>query len=76
VYAIESLGHHELPDELSRADEATVAEVLRRAAALVGFPEAEVRAVSSVIGGSCIACTDYVAYVEGIAVLVAKPALY
>jgi hypothetical protein len=75
-YAIESLGHHELPAELASAGEAEVADVLRRAADFMGFAGAEIRPVASVLGGSCVACTDYVAFMDGVAVLVAKPALY
>jgi len=73
VYTIESLGHHDLPDELSRAPDATVESVLRRAAAFIGFHEVEITRVASVIGGSCIASVDVVASFRGTNLLVAKP---
>ena len=75
VFTIESLGHHDLPDDLSRATLANVEDVLRRAAAHLGFDEVEIKHVASVIGGSCIASTDVVASVRGTTILVAKPLL-
>jgi hypothetical protein len=76
MYAIESPGHLELPEELTRARDEDVENTLRRAAAFLGWEDVEIARVASVIGGSCIACTDVVAYVHGTALLVAKPELY
>lgn len=75
-YTIESLGHHDLPRELSVASEADVEDVLRRAAAFLGREEVTVERVTSVLGGSCIVCTNVVLYVSGTPFLVAKPLLY
>jgi len=74
-YVIESLGHHPLPRELTVAAEANVDDVLRRAARFIGLAEVTIERVSSVIPGSCIACTDVVAYVQRTPMLVARVAL-
>ncbi len=73
MYLIESLGHHDLPDELARASEANVEDVLRRAAAHLGFRDVAIERVASVLGGSCIASIDVVASVQGTRILVARP---
>ena len=77
-FVIRSLGHHELPPELSRANEEDVEDVLLRAAEVLGHARSDVtiERVSSVIGGSCIACTDVVAYVGGTRRLMASPSFY
>ena len=78
TYAIEALGHHDLPPNLSTASDGDVEAVLRRAAMFIGrlASEIEVARVASVMPGSCIACTDFVAYVEGVPMLVARPQLF
>lgn len=76
MYSVASLGNHTLPDELRLATEENVEDVLRRAAAHLGRDRIDIARVSSVIGGSCIACIDVVAYVDGTPLLVARPALY
>lgn len=76
TYCIESLGHYELPDELTQAPVSDVEDVLRRAALHMGWPEVDIQWVASVIPGSCMACTDAVAYTKGVALLVARPLLY
>jgi hypothetical protein len=76
MYSVSSLGNLELPDALCRASEADVEDVLRRAAAHLGRDKIDIARVSSVIGGSCIACIDVVAYVDGTPLLVARPSLY
>ncbi|AKV02386.1 hypothetical protein AKJ09_09049 [Labilithrix luteola] len=53
-----------------------VEDVLRRAALHMGWPEVDIQWVASVIPGSCMACTDAVAYTRGVALLVARPLLY
>ena len=77
-FAIVSLGHHELPDDVAYADDGDVENVLLRAAAFLGYcaGDVAVERVSSVLAGSCIACTDVVASVRGTRMLVASPALY
>jgi hypothetical protein len=74
MYTISTLGNVDLPDELSTATDADVEAVVRRAAAHLGFEADEVGRVSSVLGGSCIACVDVVAYAAGTALVVARPA--
>lgn len=76
MYAVSSLGNQDLPDELCRATEDEVEDVLRRAPAYLGRDRIDIARVSSVIGGSCIACVDVVAYVDGTPLLVARPSLY
>jgi hypothetical protein len=76
MYSIATLGNIALPQELSTATEENVEDVLRRAAAHLGRETVQIERVSSVLGGSCIACIDVVAYVDGTALLVARPALY
>ena len=73
MYTISALGHVDLPDELSTATDAEVEATLRRAAHHLGFEVDEICRVSSVLGGSCIACVDVVAYTAGTALLVARP---
>jgi hypothetical protein len=77
-FAITSLGNHVLPDDLASATDADVESVLLRAAAFLGYPTEAVtiERVASVIGGSCMPCTDCVASVGGTRMLVATPALY
>jgi hypothetical protein len=75
-YRIDAAGHHELPEELTRASDADVEDVLRRAAASLGLGEVTIERVTSVLGGSCVVCTDVVAYASGVAMLVARPLLY
>jgi hypothetical protein len=75
-YRIDTAGHHELPAELTRASDAEVEDVLRRAAAFLGLGEVTIERVTNVLGGSCIVCTDVVAYCSGVAMLVARPLLY
>lgn len=76
MYMITAIGNLPLPDELSSATDADVEDVLRRGAAHLGRDGIDIQRVSSVIGGSCIACVDVVAYEGGTALLVARPALY
>lgn len=76
AYVVESLGHHDLPDELSEADEHDVEAVLREAAAFLGRPSVTIERVASVIPGSCIASVDVVASVGGTPILVARPSPY
>gem|GEM_PF-4200190 len=75
-YDIGSPGHHALPRELEEASEGDVEDVLRRGAAMLGYADVTVERVTSVLGGSCIVCTDVVAYVDGVPLLVARPRLY
>ena len=75
-FAIVAAGHFDLPRELEMAEEADVDDVLRRAAAFLGYPDVTIERVSSVIAGSCIACTDIIASVSGMRLLVASPALF
>ena len=74
-YTIESLGHHELPEELSLCSAEDVEDVLRRAAAFLGWHDVAIERVWSVVPGSCIACEDVVASAGGVPMLVARPAL-
>ncbi len=74
MYTITALGNFDLPRELSTATDADVEAVLSRAANHVGFEVDEIRRVSSVLGGSCIACVDVVAYAGGTAIVVAREA--
>ena len=74
MYTITALGNFDLPRELSTATDADVEAVLRRAANHVGFEVDEIRRASSVLGGSCIACVDVVAYAGGTAIVVAREA--
>jgi hypothetical protein len=76
MYSVSSFGHLTLPDDLCSATEGNVEDVLRRAAAYLGRDTVDIARVSSVIGGSCIACVDVVAYVGGTPLLVARPSLY
>ncbi len=76
MYTITAPGNLPLPDDLCEAEEAEVEAVLRRAAAHLGHESVEIHRVSSVIGGSCMACIDVVAYDGGTPLLVARPALY
>lgn len=76
VYAITAPGNLPLPDDLAEAEEADVERVLRRAAAHLGYDAVEIHRVSSVIGGSCIACIDVIATHGGTPLLVARPSLY
>lgn len=73
-YRIDSLGGDLLPDALAFASEADVEDALRRAAAHLGRNAVEVRRVTTTIG--CIVSTDVIAYVDGVALLVARPELY
>ena len=77
-FSISSLGHHDLPDEVSSADDPDVDEALLRAAAHLGYAAAEVsiERVASVLPGSCIACTEVIASVGGTRMLIASPSLY
>ncbi len=77
-FSIASLGHHDLPQEVSSADDPDVEGTLLRAAAHLGFAAADVliERVASVLPGSCIACTDVVASVGGTRMLIASPSLY
>jgi hypothetical protein len=77
-FAITSLGHHALPDDVIFATDADVESVLLRAAAFLGYPahEVAVERVASVVPGSCIACTEVIASVGGTRMLIATPALY
>lgn len=75
-YRIDTAGNRELPDDLASASDANVEDVLHRAAAFLGFEEITVERVTSVLGGSCIICTDVVAYASGVPMLVARPLLY
>lgn len=75
-YRIDSAGHRELPADLTQASDADVEDILHRAAAFLGFEEVTVERVTSVLGGSCIVCTDVVAYAGGVPMLVARPRLY
>jgi hypothetical protein len=77
-FAIASLGHRTLPDELASAADADVENVLLRAAVFLGYDADDVviERVASVIPRSCVACTDVVASVRGTCMLVASPALY
>ena len=72
-FVIRSLGHHDLPPELSEASDDDVEDVLRRAAAFLGRPHVDVERVASVIG--CMPVIDVVASVEGVPILVAQPAM-
>lgn len=77
-YRIEGSGAHgsqDLPAELSGASEADVEAVLAQAAAFLGFEDVVIQKVTSVLGGSCIVCTDVVAYASGVPVLIARPSL-
>jgi hypothetical protein len=77
AYTLESLGHHDLPSELAEADEEDVDDVLRRAVRFIaGRDDATIARVSSVIPGSCIACTDVVAYLGATPIVVARASLY
>lgn len=76
MYTISAPGNLPLPDDLCEATEADVEAVLRRAAAHLGHDSVEIQRVSSVIGGSCVACIDVLACVGGTALLVARPSLY
>jgi hypothetical protein len=76
MYTITVVGNVPLPAGLATATDVDVEDVLRRAATHLGRDGVEIRRVSSVLGGSCIACVDVVAYVGGTALLVARPALY
>lgn len=76
MYTITVVGNVRLPADLETATDADVEDVLRRAATHLGRDGVEIQRVSSVLGGSCIACVDVVAYVGGTALLVARPALY
>lgn len=75
-YWIESLGRHPLPEDLCEADESNVEDIVRRAAAFIGRPDVHVERVTSVLGGSCIVCTDVVASEQGVPLIVARPAMY
>lgn len=75
-YRIDPAGHRELPADLSEASDAEVEDTLLRAAAFLGFEEVTVERVTSVFCGSCIICTDVVAYASGMPMLVARPLLY
>ena len=75
-YRIDPAGNKELPDELARASNEDVEDVIRRAAEFLGFEEVTVERVTSVLGGSCIICTDVVAYAGGVPMIVARPLLY
>lgn len=76
MYVIESLGRHPLPDDLCRASDANVDAILRSAAEHLGWNDVVIERVTSVLGGSCIVCTDVVAYFRGEPLLVARPELY
>lgn len=76
MYTITVVGNVALPRDLETATDDDVEDVLRSAATHLGRDGVEIRRVSSVLGGSCIACVDVVAYVGGTALLVARPALY
>ncbi len=76
MYTITVVGNVPLPRDLASATDDNVEDVLRSAATHLGRDGVEIRRVSSVLGGSCIACVDVVAYVGGTALLVARPALY
>ncbi|MDB4938515.1 MAG: hypothetical protein JWP87_5487 [Labilithrix sp.] len=76
MYTITALGNLPLPDDLAEATDENVDAILRRAAAHLGRETVQIERVSSILGGSCIACTDVVAYVEGTPLLVARPRLY
>ncbi len=75
-FRIDAMGNCKLPDDLSRASDANVEDVVRRAAAFLGFETVTVTRVASVLGGSCIASTDVVAYASGVPMVVATPRLY
>jgi hypothetical protein len=76
MYTISAPGNLPLPDHLCEATEANVEDTLRRAAAHLGHEDVTIQRVSSVIGGSCMACVDVVAYDGGTPLLVARPSLY
>jgi hypothetical protein len=75
-YRIDTAGNTELPADLAQATEAEVEDVIRRAAVFLGLGDVTVERVTSVLGGSCIVCTDVVAYASGMPMLVARPRLY
>jgi hypothetical protein len=75
-YRIVAAGRRELPVHLASASDAEVEDVLQRAAAFLGAEEVTVERVTSVLAGSCIICTDVVAYSSGLPLLVAQPLLY
>jgi hypothetical protein len=76
MYTITVVGNVPLPRDLATATDDNVEDILRSAATHLGRDGVEIRRVSSILGGSCIACVDVVAYVGGTALLVARPALY
>ncbi len=77
-FSISCFGHRDLPAEIAFAVDGEVETVLLRAAAFLGYAADDVviERVSSVLGGTCVACTNVIASVGGTRVLIATPALY
>lgn len=76
TYWISSLANDDLPSDLAEATEQDVEHVVKRAAAFIGCDDVVVERVTSVLGGSCVVCTDVVASVRGVPVIVARPAAF
>jgi hypothetical protein len=76
MYTVESLGRGALPDDLRQATTDDVEAVLHRAAMVLGVGQVSVERVTSVLPGTCMPCTDIVAYAEGLPVLVAIPSMF
>lgn len=74
-YVIETLGRGAVPEALRTTHVDEVEPAMNRVAEAMGLAPVAITAVTSVIGGSCVPCIEYVGYQGDEPVLVARPEL-